>query len=202
MSSVRRMTFTREDIIDGLRELIRELRVRGHAGNLQIVGGAAIALTIDSQRVATQDIDGPLMPVETVRSAARAVAVAHEWHEDWINDAAAQFLPNGFGQKRPQWITVYQDDLVAIQVASAETLLAMKLHAAQKRLVRDADDVYILLRATGIGTVEDAEELYGAFYPGDQFNMKLVSLLEHILDLPHEEPYNPPGVPSFNNFDK
>lgn len=194
------MVFTREDLVEGLHALIRELHARGHSGRLQIVGGAAIALTVDSERVATQDIDGPLVPAETVRSAARTIAIARGWRDDWINDSAAQFLPNGFGQRSAQWATIYHDELVAIEVATSETLLAMKLHAAQKRLVRDADDIYVLLRATGIATAEEAEELYGDFYPGDQFNRKLVSLVEDILAMPHEGPFVPPDFPNLGDI--
>ncbi|MEV8249977.1 hypothetical protein AB0O87_03505 [Microbacterium sp. NPDC076768] len=50
---------TRNDIISGIHEVITRLRDAGSAATIQIVGGAAIALTIDEDRPATVDVDGP-----------------------------------------------------------------------------------------------------------------------------------------------
>ena len=52
--------------IDGLRELVRRLlRDAGQPSRIQIVGGAAIALTLNEHRSATVDVDGPVSPPES-----------------------------------------------------------------------------------------------------------------------------------------
>lgn len=189
--------FTREDIVDGLTALILTLREDGHTARVQIVGGAAIALTVDARRTSTADIDGPMAPAETVREVAKKIAAERGWRDDWINNDAEQFLPNGFGERGPEWVTIHQDDHVIIEAATPEMLLAMKLHAAQTRHNRDIGDVYVLMRATGIRTAEEAEELYEQFYPGDQFTQRLMSAVEHIAAKLDDAPLLRPPRPRF-----
>ena len=127
-----RAEFTRAEMIDGLRDLVGRLRASAEPSRIQIVGGAAIALTLNEDRSATADIDGPVTPPAAVLTLVATIASERNWRSDWLNDAAAQFVPSGYG--RPAgWITIHDADGVVVQVADAETLLAMKLYAAQKR---------------------------------------------------------------------
>ncbi|MFB2583749.1 hypothetical protein [Herbiconiux liukaitaii] len=190
-SHPRKITLTREEIIDGLRDLVVSLRTDGHRARLQIVGGAAIALMLDAGRRATRDVDGPLTPPEVIIAAAEKIAATRGWPQDWVNDSAAQFVPHGYGRSA-EWRTVYDRDDVVIQIASAETLLAMKLFAAEKRYLREAEDLAVLLHATGIDTVEHAETLYAEFYPGDEFSPRLFELVESILSSSFRAPPVPP----------
>ena len=48
---------TRDDMIEGLRELVRELHDRGESGGVRIVGGAAMLLRYYGDRRVTPDID-------------------------------------------------------------------------------------------------------------------------------------------------
>ena len=73
-------------------------------------------------------------------AAAEKVARDRGWPADWLNDKAAQFLPNGFGRV-PEWAIIYEDAIVTIEVATPEMLLAMKLHAAQIRRLRELEDL-------------------------------------------------------------
>lgn len=75
-------TLSRGDIISGLRDLILHLRAAGSAATIQIVGGAAIALTIDGDRPATADVDGPISPPEIVAAAAARVARQRGWPDE------------------------------------------------------------------------------------------------------------------------
>jgi hypothetical protein len=96
-----------------------------------------------------------------------AVTIASErnWRSDWLNDAAAQFLPTGYG--RPAgWVTIYDADDVTVQVADAETLLAMKVYAAQKRGRRELEDLEVLIPAVGLASVDEVEDLFESLYPG------------------------------------
>ena len=82
----------REDIIDGIKEVAAELRNHGATGTIQLVGGAAIVLTVNAERRLTRDIDAVLAPKADVERAASAIAERRRWPADWLNDDAAQFL--------------------------------------------------------------------------------------------------------------
>lgn len=194
MSDERRQTLTRADVIDGLRELVAQLRDAGAPARMQIVGGAAIALTLNADRVATVDIDGPLDPAEPILAVARRLADQHGWRQDWINDAAKIFVPTGFGQRAAEWITIHDDGVVHVQIATPETLLAMKLHAAQRRGNREAADLTVLLPTCGVTSEVDAEQLYESYYPGDTFTARTAELVQRILDRGLAAPA-PPTVP-------
>ena len=163
MTGDRRQILTRDDIVAGLRELIAELASRGQTARIRLVGGAAIALTVDADRPSTVDIDAPLDPTGPVLEAAAAIAARHGWRTDWINDAATMFLPSGLGIRTPEWRTVHQGPHVTVQVASPQTLRAMKLHATPRRGNRDAGDLAALLPVCGITSLAAAVQLYGDF---------------------------------------
>lgn len=135
-------------MIDGLRDLVGRLRGIGQPSRIQIVGGAAIALTLNEYRSATVDIDGPVTPPDVVLAVASTIAAERNWRGDWLNDAATQFLPSGYGRPA-SWVTIYDAEGVTVQVADAETLLAMKVYAAQKRGRRELEDLEVLIPAVG-----------------------------------------------------
>jgi hypothetical protein len=187
-----RAEFTRAEMIDGLRDLVRRLRGTGQPSRIQIVGGAAIALTINEDRSATADIDGPVSPPEVVLGFAEEIASERNWRSDWLNDAAAQFVPSGYG--RPAgWVTIYDADGVTVQVADAETLLAMKVFAAQKRGRRELEDLEVLIPAVGLTTVDEVEALYESFYPSDELTERTARIIQAVLDLRSQKVPAPPS---------
>jgi hypothetical protein len=186
-----RAEFTRPEIINGLRDLVRRLRSAGQPSRIQIVGGAAIALTLNERRSATVDVDGPVSPPDIVLATAAAIASERNWRSDWLNDAAAQFLPTGYG-RAAGWVTIYDADGVTVEVADAETLLAMKVYAAQKRGRRELEDLEVLIPAVGLTTVDEVEALYESFYPGDELTERTATIIQAVLD--HQEP-TPPTPP-------
>ena len=192
MTPDRQQTLTRTDLITGLRELLAVLRATGTSARIRIVGGAAIALSIHADRPATVDIDGPLEPAEPVLYAAHRIAARNGWRQDWISDAAAVFLPSGYGARTAKWVTVHDDGQVVVQIAAPETLLAMKLHAAQRRGNRDARDLAVLLPHCDITTAAEAETLYEAYYPGDAFTPRTTQLVNQILSATPPAPAIPP----------
>ena len=185
-----RAEFTRPEMIDGLRELVGRLRAGGHPSRIQIVGGAAIALTINEWRSATADIDGPVSPADIVFAFAGDIAAERNWRQDWINDVAAQFLPAGYG-RAAGWLTVHDADGVIVQVADSETLLAMKVFAAQTRSRRELEDLEALIPLVGLRTVDEIEALYESFYPGDEFTERTARLVQAVLDLQAPPPPTP-----------
>lgn len=190
-------TLTRNDIINGIRDLILRLREAGSAATIQIVGGAAIALTIDGDRPATMDIDGPITPPEAVMVAAAEIARRKGWPPDWVNDKAKIFLPDGMG-RGAEWVTLYDQDGILIQAASPAMLLAMKLRAFERRGLRDADDVAVLLAVLEIQTADEAEDLLNQFFPAEDLNPRTFDRVQRILDArPRDLPARP-AIPDFS----
>lgn len=184
----------REDIVDGLRELIAELRTAGEVAGIRLVGGAALALRY-FDRGTTQDLDAlHVQPGtdEAVADAAARVADQRGWNPAWLNFAVEQAdaLPT-LGRRAVEWETIYDRDGIVIQVAAKEAMLAMKLRA--NRPGRDTNDIRQLLRLCAITTLDEAEELYEDLYPGDQLTDRAAGMVTTILDagLPDEVP--PPG---------
>lgn len=180
--SVPQGVFDRDDLIAGLRDLIIALDVTGERASLRIVGGAAIALAYNAGRASTVDIDAALIPRDVVLAAAAGVAAEHAWVADWINDKAEIFIPDGFGQRDAEWVLIAAVGNVEVYVASAETLLVMKLKAAMRRGLREVGDLRILLELTGITSVDEADELLDAFYPTDSLTEKARDIVQIALD--------------------
>ena len=173
-------TLSRDDVVGGLRAIVERLRTAGEAATIQLVGGVAISLTIDGDRPPTKDVDAMVSPPARVRAIANDVGIERGWPDGWLDEDAAIFLPNQFGRGE-EWVTIYDADRIVVQVGSPRMLLAMKLLAVEKRPLRDADDVAVLLSAVGIRTATDADDLLEEFYPGDNLSPKTYALVERLL---------------------
>ncbi len=182
----------RDEIIAGLRDLVAELRAAGEIAGIRLVGGAALALRY-FDRGTTQDLDALHVHPgsdEVVTAAAERVANRHGWDAHWLNFEVnnADAIPT-LG-RAVDWETIYDKDGIAIHVASKEAMLAMKLRA--NRPGRDTRDIRLLLALCEIRTLEDAEELYEEFYPGDLLTDRAERMVIAILD---GEPTPPPPSP-------
>lgn len=72
---------------DLFQELSENLQARGLQAQLFVVGGAAMALAYDQQRI-TRDVDAIFEPAPEVRDIAESIADRHGLEPDWLNDAA------------------------------------------------------------------------------------------------------------------
>ena len=175
---------SRDALEFGLKQIIRRLHESGAPAEMSIVGGAAISLWHNARRGATQDIDAVLAPADVILEVARSIAFEQGWPDDWVNDKARIFLPSGMGARGEEWVTVYASGAVTVRVASLDLLIAMKLHAAQRRGRREYEDLRVLLAEGGITTAAQGEELFDGFYPGDGLNTTAYRLLEVALEHP------------------
>ena len=119
-------TFSRQDIVDGLKRLGELAAGRGIHIQLTLVGGAAMVLGFDA-RQSTRDVDVIILaPKEArlVRKLARMVAEEKDWPEDWLNDGAKGYLV-GLSSGMPLFSALGID----AQAPSLYQLLAMKLSA-------------------------------------------------------------------------
>ena len=189
------VTLSRDDMIDGLRDLVTRLNQHGSTTSIRIVGGAAMLLRYDADRRVTPDIDASIHSTVDVEAIAREISRTRGWPEDWLNSHASGFIPFA---AEPLWEPLYDDDTVSIWVASPGSLLAMKLRAA--RPARDTDDIATLLAITSITTVEAAEELYEHYFPGELPPDRAYRLLGAIFAMGLPEVPTEPERPTFGSL--
>jgi hypothetical protein len=149
---------TRGEIVEALTAVGRVLHARGIAGELYIVGGAAIALALDARR-STRDVDAVFEPKGAIYEAAAEVATALDLPPGWLNDAVKGFLAG----PDPEAAPVLEVPGLRCLAASPRMLLALKVLA--HRAGEDDDDVRLLARALGLDRAADvlavAEEVFG-----------------------------------------
>ena len=89
--------------------------------------------------------------------------------------------------------TAYDDGEVSVWVASARMLLAMKLRAS--RPGRDDEDIANLLSICAIADVDETEDLYEEFYPGEMLEPRAHRILKLVFSqgLP-PTPATPPAA--------
>lgn len=184
------MQLDRDDLINGLREVVRQATERGLTRvSIRIVGGAALRLA-HFDRGTTADIDAQIEPMESLAPIVANIARDRGWPADWLNDKAAMFIPT-WGQS-VDWEPMLDDENVSIAIAPLDALLAMKLNAA--RPGRDTDDIAKLLALNNISTSDAAETLFESFYPGDALPKRTIQLIERIIEI--GLPAKPPAPPS------
>lgn len=150
--------FSRDDILELLREVASRLRERGVSAGIRLVGGAALAVAYYDRR-ATADIDAALSPAEPILEVVAEIAAERNLPTDWLNDKAMGYIPF---VGMDEWVEVFRDGDVSVSVGRAEMLLAMKLAANRGR--RDSDDIAVLLDICEIASVEQAQELYETYH--------------------------------------
>lgn len=165
--------FERDDLLNGLGQVIDKLHAAGINGSINIVGGAGISLAYFERR-STVDIDALLTPSQAILEASQEVALENGWDLNWLNDKAQGFIPWGAGN----WSIIYDHGGVVISVAQPETLLAMKIQAS--RPTRDAEDLRGLLAICKIASMAEAEAHYENYYRGEVMPEKAYALLEGI----------------------
>lgn len=151
---------TRDEIERLMVRLDEVLTQRGKRAIIYVVGGANIAMTLDDRRTTT-DVDVVARSgYEDVLDASREVALAEEGlGEDWLNAAFAGYGPDG--GMAWSWLDNKDDDTpriaysgrsLNVELASPQMMLALKILAARPK---DLQDIYALMRHTGIRTRED-----------------------------------------------
>jgi hypothetical protein len=183
---------SRDDLIRGLSGVVERLTGSGRPAGIFIVGGAALALRY-FDRDTTSDVDARFRPnPEVVAAAAAEVAAANGWSGDWLNSNATPYIPTF--AKEPAWEPLYDDGNVCVAVASAEALLAMKLHAA--RVGRDDDDIAMLLSICDVSTVDAAEVVYERYYPREGLKQSAHATLRTIFEVGLPPKPSPPAKPT------
>ncbi|MDR1358747.1 MAG: hypothetical protein LBJ48_05285 [Coriobacteriales bacterium] len=175
------------DVLD--REQIRFLFGRldekmfeaGVEASIFVVGGAAVALTLNERRV-TSDIDGKYENPE-LDPLIHAVAWEEGLSPQWLNHGINTVLSYFREDDEPK--TLFVGKNLTIQVASPEYVLAMKLAARREKDVRD---VVLLVNKLGIASREELIEVVRRYFKAD---LSVVAyqrqLIEEFIDLVIEE---------------
>lgn len=163
---------TKEQIVEALERLDRALGADGTRAELYLVGGAVMCLVLDA-RASTKDVDGWFTEPQAVRRAAQTVAADMGLPEDWLNDAAKAFVPQGATFER--WRAL---DHLDISVADERTLLAMKCAAA--RTEEDAGDIRTLAARLRLRTAPEVLDVVTGFYPIERLPVRTRLLVEEL----------------------
>lgn len=120
----------REAIVELLMQMEELATDQGVRIELFVVGGAAMALAYNAERV-TGDLDAVFEPTEVVRDIARRVADVNPGlglREDWLNDAVKGFLPGS----DPNATVLFDRPNLTVSVASPRYLFVLKAMAARE----------------------------------------------------------------------
>jgi hypothetical protein len=138
-----------------LAELGERLAGRGIEGEIYVVGGAAMMLAYDRDRL-TKDIDAVGVPQEEIDVEVRAMAAEHrDLGPDWLNAKVLPMLPRGVDAEQLQ---VLGGPGLTVNVASPKWLLAMKARAARNE--RDLDDLWVLCQVLRLRTTEEVWAIF------------------------------------------
>lgn len=138
-----------------LSELGERLAGRGIEGEIYVVGGAAMMLAYNRDRI-TKDIDAVGVPHTEIDTEVRAMAEHYkELEPDWLNARVLPLLPRGTDGERLQ---VLGGPGLTVNVASPRWLLAMKVRAARDE--RDLDDIWVLCQILGLRTIDEVWAIY------------------------------------------
>jgi hypothetical protein len=167
---------SKEVIVELLKELGRRLDERGLHADMYLVGGGAMALAYNRQRI-TRDIDAVFEPKLVVYTEAKRMADDLGLPANWLNDGVKGFLP-----ARPDEGEQVQlsSPGISVSIASAEYLFAMKGAAA--RIEEDTEDLRLLAGILGITSTDEALDLIERYYNKAQLTAKSQFMIQELFD--------------------
>ena len=139
----------RETLLALLGELGSRLNRRGVTVELYVVGGTAMTLAYDRDRL-TRDIDATWEDSREVAEVVEEMAQERGLPRDWLNDRVRPMLPRVVDADQVEALVIPG---IRVAVASPRHMIAMKARAA--RDARDLEDLMLLCRHEGISSVED-----------------------------------------------
>jgi hypothetical protein len=163
---------SREQITLAFDRLNAALAAKGVHAEIYLLGGAVMCLALDA-RPATKDVDAWFTEPSAVRAAARVVAEELSLPDDWLNDAAKAYVPQGAGFER--WRALSHVD---ISVADPRTLLAMKCAAA--RGAEDERDIRFVAAHLGLQRAGDVLAVVLSYFPPERLPVRTRLLIEEV----------------------
>jgi hypothetical protein len=167
--------FDRSEIVAAFTELSARLERAGIIGHIHVIGGAAMLLAYNPERVATRDIDAMFAPDTAVLRAVRDMARERQWPSTWLNNQASVYVSRNPGEG-PR---VYDHPHLQVMATPADHLLAMKALAA--RPTSDRDDLEYLIRYLNITTEQEVWDIVGRYFPNTSISQRATLLIADLL---------------------
>ena len=156
------IVFSRQEIINNLREVAEILGASGQAQTrLIVVGGSYLAL--HGLREATRDVDTITVLDEAVRSAVHEVARRRGLTPDWLNAHARPWTPVGL-QEQDCHVLLEHPNLLVLGPPVDQVFL-MKLSASR---ASDVSDMVALWPLCGFTGADDVVNRFYAAYPNEE----------------------------------
>jgi hypothetical protein len=171
-----------DDVLLGRTELERaftalgeRLARRGVVADIFIVGGAAMALAYDANRV-TRDVDARFVPHGIVHEEAMRVADDLGLPRWWLNEQASVYISDkdDTGKRR-----VFDHPGLRVMAASPHHIFAMKALAAR---ARDVEDLRLLAEIAGVESADDAIQICADFYPDEPLSERSIAVLRELFN--------------------
>ncbi|MFT4246280.1 MAG: DUF6036 family nucleotidyltransferase [Micrococcaceae bacterium] len=147
MNNVNGKAMNRDMLLSLFETLNTKLVEKDIEADMFLVGGGAMALAYDQQRMTT-DLDGIFQPANELRQIIDEISVEKKLHPDWMNDAAKGFL---LGNDKNAKDVVKLSNL-NVQVPSPEYLLAMKTTSLR---ASDRKDIMKLSEICGFNSAKE-----------------------------------------------
>jgi hypothetical protein len=163
----------RAELEQAFTELGERLAQRGVVADIFVVGGAAMALAYDRDRV-TRDVDAMFIPHGIVREVALAVAEHRGLPPWWLNEQATVYVS---GRDDPGKKRVFDHPGLRVSVASADHIFAMKALASR---TRDIEDLRTLAAIIEVNSVDAALRICGDFYPDEAIAPRALRVLQEL----------------------
>lgn len=173
MTSTGDVLLGRVELERAFTRLGERLERRGIVADVFVVGGAAMALAYDANRV-TRDVDAVFVPHGVVLEEARRVADELGLPRWWLNEQASVYIS---GKDDPGKRRVFDHPGLRVMAASPEHIFAMKALASR---VRDVDDLRVLADLAGIDTFDAALRECAQFYPEEEPSPRAVAVLREL----------------------
>ena len=170
---------TRGRAIEALTRLGGQLVAAGVVGDVYLVGGGAMVLAYDADRM-TRDIDAVFAPTAEIYKAAQIVGDDLRLPHGWLNDAAKGFVPGA----DPGATKVLDVPGIRVTAASPEFLLGMKLLAARPE--QDRGDIAHLARLLDLKTRDEVLAVAEGLYPPDLLLPRTRFLVEEMFPAERE----------------
>lgn len=165
----------KKQILKLLHTLSDKLARAGEVGEICLVGGAVMCLVYNC-RNSTKDVDAIFEPATIIRKLAREIADENGIAEDWLNDAAKEYLQPNLDRQE-----VLALPNLRIWAPDARYMLAMKCISARWD-TNDKDDVIFLITHLAIKEAKMVFELIEGYYPKQLIPAKTQFFVEELLE--------------------
>jgi hypothetical protein len=170
-------SFDRAAALSALTTLGERLAAQGLIGDIYLVGGAAMVLAYDAERL-TRDIDAVFAPTDAIYQVAGEMVEELGLPRGWLNDAANGYVPGADAKASP----VLDVPGLRVTAASAEHLLGMKLLAARPE--QDRGDIARLAVILSLTTVDEVLAVITSLYPPEMLLPRTRFLVEEMFAPP------------------